>query len=245
MKVLQILRVGLAVFAGALPATAAEKIRVLVMTGGHGFSAEPFFRIFSENPQIEFTTIAHGKESADGWDRADLSAVDVVVLYDMPKAFTPTQRERMLALFPRGVGLLVLHHALVSVHGWAEYERIIGGIYPTGGSQSNDAPAVGYRHDVDIPVVVNPDHPLTAGLGNFTVHDEIYWGYRVGSDVTPLLTTTNAESGNPIAWCRTEQRSRVVYVQLGHGPTCFENSHYRDVIARSLRWTAQRTAANP
>lgn len=239
MNILQTLAIGLVFMGSALAVDAAEKIRTLVMTGGHGFSAEPFFRIFSENPQVEFTTIAHGKESADGWDRADLSGVDVVVLYDMPKAFTASQRERLLSLFPRGIGLVVLHHALVSVHGWTEYERIIGGIYPTGTSAGGEAPAVGYRHDVDIPVVANTDHAITAGLGDFTVHDEIYWGFRVGADVTPLLTTTNPESGNPIAWCRSEDRSRVVFVQLGHGPSCFGNPHYRELIARCLRWAAQ------
>jgi type 1 glutamine amidotransferase len=82
----------------------------------------------------------------------------------------------------------VLYHALVSVHGWSEYERIIGGVYPANGSNSARESPVGYGHDVDIPVVVaDPEHPITAGVGNFTVHDEIYWGFRVGSDITPLL----------------------------------------------------------
>lgn len=218
---------------------AAEKIRVLLFTGGHGFAKEPFLKIFQDNSEIAFTHIEHSKDTADGWERADLSAADVVVLYDMPKAITPAQQERMRSLFARGTGLVVLHHALVSVHQWADYERIIGGIYPT-----NSAPGqstVGYRHDVEIPVVVaTHDHPITAGFADFTVKDEIYWGFRVGADVTPLLTTTQPESGKPLAWCRTEGKSRVVYLQLGHGPSCYDNPHYREFLARCLRWAAQR-----
>jgi type 1 glutamine amidotransferase len=223
----------------ASAAGAPAKIRVLLFTGGHGFAKEPFFRMFSDNPEIAVTPIEHTKDTADGWERADLSAYDVVVLYDMPKTISPAQQERMRSLFPRGTGLVVMHHALVSVHQWAEYERFIGGIYPT-----NSAPGtskVGYRHDVEIPVVAaNRDHPITAGFADFTVKDEIYWGYRVGADVTPLLTTTHPESGKPLAWCRTEDKSRIVYVQLGHGQPCMDDPHYRDFLARSIRWAARR-----
>ena len=220
-------------------APAAEKIRVLVFTGGHGFAKEPFFRMFAENPEITFTAIEHTKGTADGWERADLMAVDVVVLYDMPKTITPAQQEKMRSLFARGTGLVVLHHALVSEHNWADYERIIGGVYPTNAAPG--APVVGYRHDVEIPVVVaNRTHPITAGFTDFTVKDEIYWGFRVGADVTPLLTTTHPESGKPLSWCRTEGKSRIVYLQLGHGSPCFEDPHYRDYLARCLRWAAQR-----
>lgn len=223
----------------AISAPSAEKIRVLIFTGGHGFAREPFFRIFSDNPEIAFTHIEHAKGTADGWERADLAAADVVVLYDMPKAFTPAQQERFRSLFARGTGLVVLHHALVSELNWPDYERIIGGVYPIGSASS--ATPVGYRHGVDIPVVVaTRDHPITAGFGNFTVQDEIYWGFRVGADVTPLLATTHPESGKTLSWCRTEGKSRIVYLQLGHGSPCFEDVHYRDYLARCLRWTAGR-----
>jgi type 1 glutamine amidotransferase len=222
----------------AAAAPAAEKIRVLLLTGGHGFAREPFLRIFADNPEITVTHVEHTKGTADGWERADLAVADVVVLYDMPKSITPAQQERMRSLFPRGTGLVVLHHALVSVHQWADYERIIGGIYPTN-SPPGTATA-GYRHDVEIPVVVaTHDHPITTGFAGFTVKDEIYWGFRVGADVTPLLTTTHPDSGKPLAWSRAEGKSRIVYLQLGHGSPCYENPHYRDFLGRCLRWAAR------
>jgi len=40
----------------AAPARAPEshKLRVLVVTGGHGFKAQPFFRMFDEDPDITY-----------------------------------------------------------------------------------------------------------------------------------------------------------------------------------------------
>ena len=36
--------------------------------------------------------------------------------------------------------------------------------------------------------------------------------------------------------------TRVVFVQLGHGPEAFENTHYLQLIAQSIRWTARKTS---
>ena len=104
---------------GGLLSTQAEerKIKVLVMTGGHGFEREAFFNVFKENQSIEFSEAKHGK-SADGYERKDLLRQDVVVLYDMPKTITDEQKENFLALTKKGVGLVVLHHALVSYQHW-------------------------------------------------------------------------------------------------------------------------------
>ena len=47
---------------------ADKKIKVLVLTGGHGFKAEPFFKMFADNPEITFTNAAQGK-SAEAYER--------------------------------------------------------------------------------------------------------------------------------------------------------------------------------
>jgi len=232
----------LIVFSTSL-AVAAEtnaKLKVFVITGGHGFEKEPFFKIFKDNSEIAFTAAEHAKTNATAYERDDLLSYDVVVLYDMPKTITDAQKQEFLSLFEKGTGLIVLHHALVSYQHWPEYEKIIGGRYPESDGKSGAVtPEVGYEHGVDIPVViVAKDHPVTAGLKGFTIHDEIYWGFRVQPDVTPLLTTTHPKSGKPLAWARAEGKSRVVYIQLGHGPEAFENPNYRQLLAQSIRWTA-------
>ena len=221
----------------------AAKLKVLVVTGGHGFEQEPFFKIFQDNPEITFTHAEHAQANATVYERGDLSSYDVVVLYDMAKNITEEQKAKFLSLFDQGAGLVVLHHALVSYPDWPEYEKIIGGRYPEPdpNKPGTVTEKAGYQHDVEVPVViVAKDHPITAGLKDFTIHDEIYWGYRVQPDVTPLITTTHAKSGKPLGWCRTQGKSRVVYLQLGHGPEAFNNENYRKLVAQSIRWTAKR-----
>jgi len=234
----------LALFAAGVASAgdAGAKLKVLVITGGHGFEQAPFFDVFKANPEIKFTHAEHAKTNATAYERDDLLTYDAVVLYDMPKEITEAQKAKFLSLFDKGVGLVVMHHALVSCQRWPDYERILGGRYPESARKSGAVTAaVGYEHDVDVSVViVATNHPVTAGLKDFMIHDEIYWGFRVGRDVTPLLTTTHPKGGKPLAWCRTEVRSRVVYLQLGHDHVAFENPNYRQLVAQSIRWVARK-----
>ena len=223
---------------------ADPKIRVLIVTGGHGFDKDAFFDVFKSNPHIAFTHAAHGKTNADVYERQDLLSYDAVVLYDMPKNITDAQKAEFLSLFDRGIGLVVLHHALVSYQHWPEYERIIGGRYAEEDGKSGVVtPQVGYQHDVNVPVViVAKAHPITVGMTDFTIRDEIYWGFRTRSDVMPLITTTHPKSGKPLGWTRNEGKSRIVYLQLGHGPEAFANPNYRRLVAQSIQWVARQTA---
>ncbi len=224
-------------------AESGVKIKALVVTGGHGFEEKPFFKMFEDNPDITFTHAAHAKTNATVYERDDLLSYGVLVLYDMPRNITAGQKAKLLAALDKGIGLVVLHHALVSYADWQEFEKIIGGRYaePDPEKPGTVTEAVGWKHDEIVPVViVAKDHPVTAGLKDFTIHDEIYWGYRVGKDVTPLITTTHPKSGKPLAWAHTYSKSRVVYLQLGHGPEAFDDVNYRTLLRQSIRWTAAR-----
>src|ERR1043166_4755413 len=220
---------------------AEKKFNVLLVTGGHGFETNQFFRVFEENPEITFTKVTQVKTST-AYDRDDLLSYDCIVLYDMVQNITDAQKAKFLSLLDKGVGLVVTHHAIVSYQSWPEFERIIGGTYPEPQDKRGKVtPELGYQHDVDVPVViVAKDHPITAGLKDFTINDEIYWGFRTTPDAKPLITTTQAKSGKPLAWYRTEKNSRVVYLQLGHGPSAYNDPNYRKLLAQSIRWTAKQ-----
>src|SRR3954466_11165053 len=90
----------------ALPSVAEEsaKIKVLLVTGGHGFEQEPFFKVFKENEDITFTHAEHDKTNATVFERGDLLSYDVVVLYDIRRTLTEAQKAKFLSLFDKGTG---------------------------------------------------------------------------------------------------------------------------------------------
>jgi type 1 glutamine amidotransferase len=119
---------------------------------------------------------------------------------------------------------------------WTEYERITGGKYVFLEEQmTNGIASSTYKGNVDIPVaVVAKNHPVTAGLQDFVLHDELYSNMHMLGNSTPLLKTGNEW----LAWARTEKNSRVVGTVLGH--SCYNDPNFRKLVAQSIRWTAKR-----
>lgn len=227
-------------FAGSTtqPANTDAKINVLVVTGGHGFKPATFYKLFEDNPEITHT-IAAEKTGAEAYDREDLLSFDAIVLYDFQRELTDAQKAKFLSLFDKGVGVVVLHHALLSYQTWPEYERIAGGKYLLDNEKVGDkvTPASTYQGNVNIDVkLIAKDHPVTAGLSDFTVSDEIYRGVRTTSDITTLLTAED----KPLAWVRTEKQSRVVGIVIGHGPA-YADANFQRLLRQSIRWVAKRS----
>ena len=214
---------------------ADKKIKVLIVTGGHQFKQDSFFQMFADNPEVSYTW-ATQQTNAEAYDREDLFSYDVVLLYDSPTKITDRQKARFLELFDRGIGVIVLHHAYLSYPMWSDYERIAGGKYIYQTEQMvNGITSSTYKGDVDIPVtVVAKDHPITAGLSDFVLHDELYSNMHMLNNAQPLL-----KNGDQwLAWYRTEKKSRVFGTIVGHG--CYEDPNFRKLIAQSIRWVAKR-----
>ena len=147
-----------------------------------------------------------------------------------------------MSLFNKGVGLVVLHHALLSYQHWPEYERIAGGKYLLDHETVNGKawPASTYKGDVDIDVkVVDKDHPITAGLHDFVLHDEIYRGVRNPADIHVLMTTED----RPLACTRQEKKLRIVGTTVGHGPA-YDDANFQKLLAESIAWAAGDKASS-
>ena len=58
--------------------------------------------------------------------------------------------------------------------------------------------------------------------------------------VNVLLRTTNVTSDGPVAWISPYEKSRVVYIQLGHDRFAHQNPDYQELVHRAILWTARR-----
>jgi len=161
-------------------AHAGEPIKAVVLTGGHGYAKAPFEEMFKHLEGVQATQAPqkdHSElfEDIDGWD------YDVIVFYNMSKNISEKRQANLLKLLDKGVGIVALHNSHANYPEWLEFGRIIGGKFyyfkakeEYGAMQKKS----GYKHGVDIPVqVVDTKHPVTAGLKDFTLHDETYSNY--------------------------------------------------------------------
>jgi type 1 glutamine amidotransferase len=216
-----------------------EKIKVVVLTGGHGFEREQFFEMFDSYGDIEYTEFQlkdHSEifEDVSDWD------YDVIVSYNMTQEIS-TQRRRNLArlLRKQGVGFVALHHNMGAFQAWPRYREIAGGKYYL--KAEEDQRGSTYKHDIDMNVhIADTSHPITQGINDFQIHDEgyKYLGFEENNHV--LFTTNHSDSDETIGWVRNFGKARVCGIMLGHDHYAFENPNFRKLIARAIRWTAGR-----
>ncbi|WP_246228643.1 ThuA domain-containing protein [Paraflavitalea devenefica] len=218
------------------------KIKVLVITGGHGFQRQPFYDVFNAIPSITYDTLVQPQANAliasPGVNR-----YDVLVFYDMGDSIPPAQQEAYIRLLKKGASMIFLHHALVSYQNWPEFVRIVGGQYHTHPVVVNgDTLKANYEHDVNIPVKVEDrSHPVTRGISNFEIFDEVYGDVEILPQVKPLLSTTHPKSMRYLAWVNHYGNSDVLYIQLGHGPSGYSNPNFRKLLQQAIEWSAKQS----
>lgn len=219
-----------------------QKIRVLVISGGHGFKHEPFYDVFNSIPSITYDTLVQPKANAL-IASPEVNKYDVLVFYDMFDSIAPAQQEAYVSLLNKGTSMIFLHHSLVSYQNWPEFIHIVGGQYHTQPVVVNgDTLKTSYEHDVNIPVKVeNKKHPVTRGISDFDIVDEVYSGVEILPQVKPLLSTTHPKSMRYLAWINHYGNSDVLYIQLGHGPSGYSNPNYRKLIQQAIEWSAKQS----
>jgi type 1 glutamine amidotransferase len=224
------------------PEEVKKQLEVVVITGGHGFEHDPFFKIFDDIKEVHYTESVQKDQSElfediQGWD------YDVLVFYNMGQEISPKRCKNFLKLLDQGVGVVVLHHTVCAYQEWPEFKKITGTKYYLKEATEGGVPqkAGTYQHDLDMNVhVADKNHPITQGMSDFAIHDEAYKNCWFDKDNHVLLTTDHATSDQTIGWVREYGKSRVCTIQLGHDSKAYENSNYRQLIKRAILWSAGR-----
>ena len=228
---------------------AKEKIKIAVLTGTHKYNKKKFSNIFKSFNNIEFEILKKSmKEGKHIYDDIKDWPYDVLVFYNYRNILTGKQKKNFLKLTDKGVGLVILHHALMCYPDWPEFDKVAGARFyhkkhPREGDTHSLSKA-GWKDPYMKIHVEDPDHPITKGLSDFTVHDENYlnWGYFEGNHL--LLSADSKENTKEIAYTRKYKNSKVCYIMLGHGPHksgpgCYEDKNFLLLLSNAIRWAVR------
>jgi type 1 glutamine amidotransferase len=221
-----------------LGAAAPDKLKVVVVTGGHDFEREPFFKMMDSIEDMTYAEAIqkdHSElfEDISGWD------YDVIVFYSMTQQISDKRQKNFLKLLDQGVGIVALHHTMGSFQQWPEFRKIIGTKYNLKDSESGKGSS--FKHDIDMAIkIADKQHPITEGMSNFSIHDEGYkdcW-FDQGNHI--LLTTDHDASDKTVGWTRKYGKAKVCTIQLGHDSKAYGNRNYRRLLRRAILWSADR-----
>jgi type 1 glutamine amidotransferase len=213
----------------------AKAVKGLVITGGHDHETS-FYSLFHGYDDLARLPVT---SSAAAFQSDLRRKYDVLILYDFTRDLDQTGKRNLREFVASGKGIVVLHHALLDYPEWPWWsEEVVGGRYRL--KREGEIPASTVKDGQQISVAPQGEHAITAGMGPFQVVDETYKGMYFSPKVRPLLTTDNPNSDRFLAWIGPCATSRVVAIQLGHGPTIFGHPSYRALVHNAILWSAGR-----
>ena len=254
---------------------------LLVVTRGHPFERDNFFNMV-DSLGFNWSHIEH-PAAQSFFKKENLKKFDAILFYDMPglnfdeindesKFFiNPPQeyKDDFLERLSEGKGCIFLHHSIAGWPMWDEYSNIIGGrfLYKPGKIKGKKYPDSGYRHFVNYKVSSVSEHPITKGISDFEIEDELYLSHVFEEDINPLLksnysfvrdnfySATNALNGkmnsnegwehpdgsNLVGWTKSYKKSAITYLQFGDGVKSYENKNVRKLLRRSINWVIEET----
>jgi type 1 glutamine amidotransferase len=219
-----------------------KPIRILVITGGHGYNSEEFNRMLDAmGPEITYN-ITELPGAFEMFRPENRDKYDVIVLYHMWQTIDGDQKNDFTECIKEGKPVVALHHSICAFDDWPEYWNIIGGKYFHKETIFNGKvyQPCSYIHDLHFRVKVEDnDHPVINGIDDFDIFDETYKGYYVEDGVTPLLSTDEPSSTPVIGWAKEYGEARIVVLQSGHDVPTFENPNFRRLLRQSIEWVSK------
>ena len=223
----------------------SPKIRVALITGGHGFEEAPFLAVFEGMKFIEFKHFVLDKDKGF-LDKEDRDGWDVLVLYNMSPVISEEEQAALLETLRNGTSLVALHHSIAAYPAWPEWAEIIGAKYFLEAQtwQGEEWGKSEYTHGIEMLVhVEDPNHPITQGLADFVIHDEVYRKWKLYPGCHLLLSCDHPESDKAVCWTRDYKGAKVCFLQLGHGSEAYANPNFGILIERAIQWSAKNDAA--
>ncbi len=210
-----------------------DPLRILIATGGHPHETS-FYSVFEGYDDWLVMTDAHPNVFASSRLR-----YDVIVFYDLQEQISEDAKKNLKEFAESGKGIVSLHHAIVDFTGWPWwYQEVIGGKFYIKAEPGH--PASVAKANIEMIVRQDPKHPITRDIGPLHLWDEPYKGMWVRPDVQVILETDHPLADRQVAWVSPYEKSRVVYIQLGHDRRTHLHPTYRNLIRNAVQWAGGR-----
>ena len=189
---------------------------------GSGFTV-----VMCEDPWI-FTT--EGMKDYDG------IILQFIMLDRWPKA----AEQAFLDLVTSGMGIGIVHSANNSFPGWAEFEEMLGLCWRT---EKGHEPQAGHDHYAPFKVkIVDKEHFITRGVGDFEITDELYRDLTKYSDYHVLAEafSQDKQQNYPMLLVKTYGQGRIFHTVLGHDAVSIRCPGFQKTMERGMLWAIRK-----
>ena len=154
----------------------------------------------------------------------NINDYDVFLDYTHGGKLTDEQTESVIKFVEGGKALVGVHSSAVDKVS-PKYDKLLGGKY----SGHSDEGKSKVR-------IVDPNHPITAGMKDFEIVDEIYKLDYEPNTFQVLMDSEVQGVVYPICWVKEYGKGKVTFLSLGHAEKAFENKNFQELVIRMVKW---------
>lgn len=145
-----------------------------------------------------------------------------------PDRFTTPQIEGLAGWVRQGGAFLAAHAATVVGESDPALVELIGGAFVS--------------HPPQFAFTVYPvfeEHPITAGIEAFTVHDEFYVETHT-PDVRVHMVALDRGVAYPMVWSRRDGQGRVAHIAPGHSRAVWDLEPFQKLLVQTVEWLIEK-----
>ncbi|HUT32747.1 MAG TPA: ThuA domain-containing protein [Planctomycetota bacterium] len=227
-------------------------IRTLLLSGANNHDwtrSSPFLRDLLEGSG-KFAVTLTENPSASLEDVEALKGYRLIFSDYNGPAWSEAAKANFVAAIEGGTGLVVLHAADNAFPGWVEYETMVALLWRQGTGH-------GQYHEFEVKIT-DKDHPVTRGLEDFRLWDELYHRlvhmhdapYHVLATAYSDPKTGGTGKDEPMMTVQQYGKGRVYHHVMGHvwpgdpaankgcSMMTFENPMFQKSLLRGCEWAA-------
>jgi type 1 glutamine amidotransferase len=164
-----------------------------------------------------------------------LGRYDVILLtmFNRGPTITNQAKENLLEFVKKGKGFYVQHLASASFSEWDEFGKLCGRKWVMGTSGHGPRAVFGAK-------VVNKDHPITKGMEDFKIFDELYAKLQGDGPIEVLVSADSdwSKKTEPLVFTVSYGKGRCVHNAFGHDHKAILHPSMKQLIQRGVEWAA-------
>jgi type 1 glutamine amidotransferase len=233
----------LAAMVAASAAAGAPKVRVLLLSGRNNHNwrttTPALVKLYQASGRFA-VTVTNEPEKLDA---AAFRTCDAIVSNWTPwpninrRVWDAGTEKAFLDFIRSGGGMVVFHAASTACQSWPEFQQIIGATWGKGKTGH------GRRHEFAVKVA-DAAHPVTAGMGEFRIFDELWHRMAAQPKAKVLATAFSAKdrggtgADEPVAFCTRFGQGRGFNLVLGHDTKAMSSPGWQALMLRGTEWAA-------
>ncbi len=228
------------------PDGASEKLSILILTGSNNHNWEETTAVLDSSLKkcglfsVDVTT------QPDTLNFEDLKKYDALLnnwnSWPENNVRWPAEAEQGLLRFVKeGGGLVFFHSSTSAFYSWPEFKQISTAAWIM------DSTWHGPVSQVKV-MVIDQEHPITKGLTDFDILDELWIDAGKNESFKVLGTAVNTEEDSgeqPAIFVSSYGKGRIFHTILGHDEMAVSNAGFQTLMLRAVEWASTGQVSIP